>query len=216
MKFLRIVFLSLFTCLLCNTIFSQTPPPLDKKAQKAADKQHKREAKEKAYQEQNQYKFTSEYDKFKDSTRVFTQPLSLVGNEDDGRSLDYYVPTTIALVYRFTGQEQKGVIVNGYLEFDSHSKDWVYLRDHDLIILADGKRFLDNKVTHDGDVGRNSYSVSVSESMISGFPLEELKKISEAKEVLLRLGIREFRLTDTQIKGLAEMVSRMSTTIPKP
>jgi hypothetical protein len=152
------------------------------------------------------------YDKFTDSTMVQLDPLSLLGKSayDDKGRLD--------MVVMFS---HKGVdlITPSYLflGFISASEDIRFKTDYDrrLYVLADGQRFdLGEMALNDSEFQRNKRWDNLthySESTWQLIPYETFLQIVNAKNVEMKIGNTEIRLSENHLEALRDIASR---TVP--
>ena len=91
------------------------------------------------------------------------------------------------------------------LNLSSSSKEWTYLKCHDVTLLADGKRVELGAAHHDGDTGRDGVRERVSVSVST------LTLLSIARAFILegRLCGTEFTLRSRELTALRNFASRM-------
>lgn len=128
--------------------------------------------------------YTVEYDKFKDKTSVYNNPIRIAQIKDNRfRITDLAIYGT----FEFTGQTLTADASHLWLSFTASGADWMYLRDHHLIVLADGERI-------DGGDGNRSSDVlqySVFERLDYFFTRDDYAKIVNARNVAIQLGPTE-------------------------
>ena len=154
-------------------------------------------------------KIESSYDKFKDQTTVSVKYLSPLPALSPVR-----LDIVAAFLYPGKTVTKPSIVA---LWFQSSSKNWQFLQQRQLLVIADGERIdlgeaerVDSKV-NSSRAGRYSSGVSVSELVGKMVSLETFLKIAKAKSVEMRLGSVEFKLADDHLEALRDFASRMSS-----
>ncbi|HEY0006375.1 MAG TPA: hypothetical protein VGB17_16455 [Pyrinomonadaceae bacterium] len=144
----------------------------------------------------------TKYDKFKDETRVRVKYLS-VTNKKLG-AID------ISATYYYQGQTpSKPDSIT--LSFSSTSREWAFLNNRELAIIADGQRFLyDDAALVNARLNSGPYVESVSERLSVPLPLADFLKIINSKSVQMKLGRFDFSLAQDHLEALRDFASRMN------
>jgi hypothetical protein len=132
---------------------------------------------------------TTKYDKFKDRTFIKT-PDMYCGWGCAISSFQAY--------YSFPGQTISPKDTTVIFSFTYNGKQWRYLYDYDLVILADGDRITPTHSSRD----RQIYSGSISEWIDAHISLEDFLKIAKASTVEAKLGAYEFSFTPKMRKEM--------------
>ena len=180
------VILTITLTLMCGAAIIAQDAKLVERERKEREK---RGAKERKIRDRFGVRFESEYDRFKDETRIETSELWLfppdVNTSDPGDSYGLArfatgISVKMYAVIRHKGRAMTEAIQDADLVFTSKSKEWVFIDNHSIVILADGKRIGFDKVTYDGDV----LDYGVAENMIVTITAGQLAQIASAKSVL--------------------------------
>lgn len=140
-----------------------------------------------------------QYNKIEDSTNVSTKQQSVEGA---GFSVAFY--------FNHKGPHLKESVKAIGLVVDSASRDWKFLKDHNLrlFVLADGQRFNVTGVRYDSSVHAGAWrSVSVSERLIFSLTIDQLKMLVAATSVEAQLANETFRFSDKTLKGVQQIIS---------
>jgi hypothetical protein len=144
--------------------------------------------------------FTSErYDRFRDVTIVSALPNDILGTEPTLR---------IYALFEYPGKTLCAIPKSVLLMFICTSKEWQYLKYHDLALIADGQRLGVVRTGHDGDIGK-PYNGMLTERVWAYLPITMFLKIARAKKVEIRLGATEFQLDMVSLEGMTVLASRM-------
>lgn len=184
---------------------------------KQEEREAKRRAKEEEYETKQNERYlknldklkalaTESYDKFKDRTVVETVSMSLRNPEAPPTIFGDSFSMSLALV--FAGNHSSGAPRSILLSFTSHSKDWTYLKNHRLIILADDARINLPDVVHEGSI-ETSGGVSVNEYMVVPITADQLDQIVKAKRVEMQLGPVEFYVYPAYQQVMAALAERI-------
>ena len=146
-----------------------------------------------------------EYDRFKDDTRVYTQPLYVVGDSasflrPEGQSL------AISLNAVLQGNRtrfRKGENPLLMLEFSSLAEDWQYLDSQSCIFLIDGKVRMDLGDGVRAGKMQSGYSV---ESLRFQIMREQAEALTKAATIEARLGGGEFSIAPAELKSFRELL----------
>jgi len=142
------------------------------------------------------------YDRFKDQTTVTVGPYFL------SSGLDLVMTNSrfeLMALFTFEGQKLQRSIERATIGFLSSSKDWKFLKDRSVFVLADGQRFDLGTAERDSDlrIGR------VSEILAVSVPYETFAKIANSSKVEIRFGSKEIKLKDEHLEGFRDLASRM-------
>lgn len=145
----------------------------------------------------NSGRFSARYDKFRDETRVQVGPFFVGGTGSyimSGRQLEMS-----AVFFKSSGESVKTI----YLLFQSRSNDWTFLKTRELLVLADGQRFLFGEAERDSDIRRGG----VTERLAFDIPFEAFEKMSEAGVCELKVGPLELSLKDEHKEAFRDLLS---------
>lgn len=118
-------------------------------------------------------------DKFADTTTVSLRKVIRFGEAiDDVVAVD--------VVYSLSGSNL--IPENIFLKIGSVSREWRFLKNHNLIVLYDKHRSDRGEIKHDGDV----FVGGVGETMLEEFTLKEFSDMAFAKSVEIKLGNEAF------------------------
>jgi hypothetical protein len=176
---------------------------------KAEEKLRKDEAAKAKDVEKYKKRFTTTYDKFKDITHFKTgyMPLEVATN------FKTYTDTLhFGISIKCAGEKFPCAQPMPTIYFAGRSKDWRFLRNYSLIILANSERLLFENVSRGGEIekGTSVYSgVRVLEYVIAEATIEQLEKIAAADTVEFQLGFYESKLTPAEIAVVAEVVKTL-------
>lgn len=148
----------------------------------------------------NSKKFSIEYDKFKDETRVAVGPFSISDSLQNTRGF-----LSLRMIIRFfhAGRELKQPADDFALVFHSDSREWRFLKNHDLYMLVDGERIAVGEADYDGDVERDG----VSEFMRYSLSPDLIRRLAAAKQVQLKIGRVEVELKDEHLQAFRDLYS---------
>jgi hypothetical protein len=147
----------------------------------------------------NSKRFTVNYDKFKDASRVDVGPFD-VG--DSIRSTRIYSLKMTARFF-YTGRDPHGPDQDFALLFRSRSGEWQFLKNHELNMLIDGERVSIGEAEYDGDIERSG----VSEFMGYLIPPDVFKRLASARQVEFKIGRWEVALKDEHLQALRDLLS---------
>lgn len=107
--------------------------------------------------------------------------------------------------FTYDGQKLQRPVERATIGFLSSSKDWKFLKDRSVYVLADGQRFDLGTGERDSDlrIGR------VSEILAVNVPYETFAKIANSSRVEMRFGTKEIKLKDEYLEGFRDLASRM-------
>lgn len=144
----------------------------------------------------NSKRFSVKYDKFRDDTHVSVGP--------------FFVGGTKAYVWRGLKLEMSAHIFLDrqpvkyvYLRFASHTRDWTFLKNSEMLALVDGERMQFGEGERDSDIRRGG----VSESLVYSIPLEQFAKIGQATNAELKIGTVELALKDEHKEAFRDLLS---------
>ena len=142
------------------------------------------------------------YDRFKDQTTVTVGPYFLSSGMDIVMTNSQF---QLMALFTFDGQTLRKQVEKASIGFHSSSKDWKFLKDSSVYVLADDQRFDLGTAERDSDVriGR------VSEILAVDVPYETFTKIANSSKVDMRFGNKEIKLKDEHLEGFRDLASRM-------
>jgi hypothetical protein len=137
------------------------------------------------------------YDSFKDRTQVALSPLKVgAGWEDD---------ISLAVTYLYPGRTPAVPEKVAFWIYSS-SKDWKFLRNREVLVIADGERIdLGDAVRISSDVNRGS----VSEVLGVGMPIQAFLKIANSSSLQMRVGTHELKFAADHYEAIKDFASRM-------
>lgn len=112
---------------------------------------------------------------------------------------------TISLVAIWEGRTPKTPPAI-YIDFFSGSEDWVFLKFHDIAILADSTPIRVEKIKRDGDVGHGH----VTERVYGTIALSDLERMAKAESVRFRLGSFQVRADDRGREIIHEVFDKLT------
>ena len=133
------------------------------------------------------------YDAMENETLVFT-PVT-----DEAHPM-------MTVSFSFAGQAQAGPIREGTISFSERSREWRYLRNHEVLIVLNGSDRLRYEGDHTGDIGDGG----VEELVTVDVPLADFERIASAQTVAIRLGERDFSLRPGEIARIRHLVDAMA------
>lgn len=156
----------------------------------------------KTFKETNDRQYKISYDKFTDKTRVLFQGPVVSQSFLPGRMLQ------LLGAFVFEGENLKVPVTDFALMFQSTGKDWDFLRNRELFVIADGERMALGEGLRDGDIKRTFLS-GYQTSEVLGFRLtrEQLEKMANAKELEMKVGERQFKLGNGGKRGFANLLA---------
>jgi hypothetical protein len=89
------------------------------------------------------------------------------------------------------------------LLFRSRSKEWQFLKNHEMYMLIDGDRVSLGEAEYDGDIERSG----VSEFMGYLIPRDLFERLSSARQVELKIGRWEVALKDEHLQAFRDLLS---------
>lgn len=147
----------------------------------------------------NSKKFSIEYDKFTDESRIAVGPFDI---SDSIKTISIYSLRMTAR-FIFSGKRLTNPAEDFALLFRSRSREWQFLRNHDLYMLIDGERVTVGEAEYDGNVE----SGGVSEFMRYLVSPDLVKRIAGAKQVELKIGRWEVTLKDEHKEAFRDLFS---------
>jgi hypothetical protein len=108
-------------------------------------------------------------------------------------------------LFRFDGQALSKRVEKASIGFLSSSKDWKFLKDVSVYVLADGERFNLGTAERDSDI----HLGGVSEILVVDVPYDSFAKIANSAKVEMRFGNKEIKLKDEHLEGFRDLASRM-------
>lgn len=142
----------------------------------------------------NSKRYIVKYDKFTDKTTVIYSGSLL------NSTLSYMSSGTmmnINVAYEFKSQTSKNPIDKFVLFFRSSGKNWSFLKDRSLYVLADENRIEMGNGSHDSDIGRSLFGdVRTNEILAFEITKNQLSEFGNAKTLEIKLGGREFKIKD--------------------
>lgn len=144
----------------------------------------------------NSKRFSIRYDKFRDDTLVSVGPFFIGGTKA-------YVMRGFQLEMTASLLLDKGRIDYIYLRFHSSSRDWIFLKNSELLALVDGERLQFGEGDRDSDIRRGG----VSESIIYSIPIEQFLKLGQAASTELKIGRVELTLKDEHKEAFRDLYS---------
>lgn len=151
--------------------------------------------------------YTVEYDKFKDITFVSNAPVTI---PETPKGKTFLSGLAVEVSFNFTGQTMDVEPAKLWLTFRSNTSDWVYLRSHHLIIIADGQRYDFGEGVRSSDI----FGRSVAEVLSYRVTRDELKAIVDAQSVDVQLGPTETVLNAKTLAVLKNVLTL--ATKPQP
>lgn len=148
----------------------------------------------------NSKKFSVEYDKFKDETRVAVGPFSISDSLQNTRG---FLSLRMTIRFYHAGRELKQPADDFALLFRSYSREWRFLKNHDLFMLVDGERIAVGNSDYDGDVERNG----VSEFMLYSLSPDLIRRLAGAKQVEFKVGRVEIKLNEEHLQAIRDLYS---------
>lgn len=154
---------------------------------------------------------SSQYDRIKDVTEVFTLVFLRTGGMMGH-------PVELDLRAQHAGVHLRQPIAGVFLVFKSSSgtatEGWQFLRNHELALLVDGSVRLTLQGVRDSDVG----AVLLHENIGFIMPTADVLRLGNARTVEGRLGEWSFALTTEEISKIREMAlfASMAPDAPRP
>jgi hypothetical protein len=142
------------------------------------------------------------YDRFKDLTTVTVGPYFLSSGMDLVMTNSRF---ELLASFTYNGQKLQRPVERATIGFLSSSKDWKFLRDQSVYVLADGQRFDLGSAERDSDLRTGG----VSEILVVNVPFETFAKIANSTKVEMRFGSKEIKLKDEHLEGFRDLSSRM-------
>ena len=142
------------------------------------------------------------YDRFKDETTVTVGPYFLSSGMDLVMTNSRF---ELMASFSHNGQKLQRPVERATIGFLSSSKDWKFLRDQSVYVLADDQRFDLGPAGRDSDLRIGG----VSEILAVNVPYETFKKIANSSQVEMRFGKKEIKLKDEHLEGFRDLASRM-------
>lgn len=161
-------------------------------------------------------KIQEDYQNASRRTLVKLEPLQILGEQFDG--------LTMSASFSYAGKSLKQEPANITLLLTSVASGFKYAKRHDLTARADGETIklgLMNRngrqveILNDGKIevvkprkkggGRSAH---VLETLTINVPTKTWNKLSQSKEVKMKLGQTEFDLTETHLAALRDMIER--------
>lgn len=144
-------------------------------------------------------KLSTTYDKFKDVTTIRAKDAEIVGSPKGG-----YVRFNV--LARYPGQT-KATPDHVLLVFQSHSREWRFLRSNMLILLVDGEAYDVGRPTRDSGIDTGRYTSGVWEHLYYRLPIGDAERIAKATNVEMQLGPMEAKWKPDNIAILREVVN---------
>ncbi|WP_027938710.1 hypothetical protein [Anaeroarcus burkinensis] len=154
------------------------------------------------------------YDKFTDTSLVMCF-MHLRDYEQMGKSnndlskVNYKTPFfhfDLCCYHKFLGKKMDSPADEITMMFRTSSSDWQFAGHQvNLYILADGERF-SSPCTLEGEVTSFFNVVAVKETIVTKMRLEQLRAITNAQKVEMKLGAFEFELNKAEIQILKNYV----------
>lgn len=148
----------------------------------------------------NSERFSVQYDKFRDESRVAVGPFDISDLLRGARI--YSLKMTARFIY--DGQRLNGSAEDFALLFSSRSKEWKFLKNRELYMLIDGERISIGEAEHDGDVELRS---GVSEFMFFPISSEVFKRLASARQVEFKIGRWAVMLKDEHLEAFRDLYS---------
>lgn len=142
------------------------------------------------------------YDRFKDETTVTVGPYFLSSGMDLVMT-NSRLELMVSFIYN--GQKLQRPVERVTIGFLSSSKDWKFLRDQSVHVLADDQRFDLGSAERDSDLRMGG----VSEILAVNVLYETFSKIANSSKVEMRFGNKEIKLKDEHLEGFRDLASRM-------
>lgn len=158
--------------------------------------------KAKTFKQKKQYLIG--YDKFADRTTVlFFEGLSSTSS--------YMWSGTIisfSISFNFEGKTLNKSIDDFYLIFSAQGKDFKFLKNRRLYVIADEERFDFGDGDLDADIRRQLFgNYKTEETLIYKISRADLEKLSKAKSVEIKVSDRIFKLKPEMIEGLKNILN---------
>jgi hypothetical protein len=146
-----------------------------------------------------QYKIT--YDKFTDKSRVLYLGDIVSSSLLPGRMVQ------LLAAFVFEGDKLTSDVSEYALMFESTGKDWEFLRNRELYVLADGERMVLGEGLRESDIKRTLF-MGYQTSELLGFRVtrEQLEKMANAKSLEMKVGERVIKLKSSSQKGFRNML----------
>jgi hypothetical protein len=142
------------------------------------------------------YTINTTYDKFQNVTLVSLEPNVAEFNP---------TPKSVSAFFLFSGTVLT-VPSTVSLTFISKSTDWQFLRNHDLMMLLNGKERLSFPSTQDGRVGKG-YVIEFIDIQVT---VAEFLRIVSAETIEVQIFNASFALSLAQREALRDLASRMN------
>jgi hypothetical protein len=150
----------------------------------------------------NNRRYIVKYDKFTDKTTVVYQGSVL------GSTMSYVASGTMIQLHAAYGFRAGDKPYEGYiLYFKSSGKNWSFLKDQSLYVLADDKRIEMGDGKRDSDINRGIFG-EYRTSEFLGFEMskEQLAELGNAKNLEIKLGGREFKIKDDDKQAFLNLI----------
>lgn len=141
-----------------------------------------------------------EYDRFRDVTVVSTSDMEPAQARASGS-----LALTVSFAYKGITKTQASLGTLFFHAMSSSQTGWRFLRDRELIVLADGERMNFGQGDHEGRI----YRSMVAETITFSASVEQLERIGKSQTVQLQLGPEEYALRPGQIDTIADMAALM-------
>lgn len=149
----------------------------------------------------NSKKFTVQYDKFRDESRVAVGPFDVA---DLLRGVRIYsLKMTARFIY--SGRDVKQPSEDFALLFRSRSDEWKFLKNREMYMLVDGERISIGEAEYDGDVERRG--TDVSEFLAFPIPPNVFKRLAYAKQAEFKIGRWAITLKDEHLEAFRNLYS---------
>jgi hypothetical protein len=166
----------------------------------------------------NKRGFVVEYDRFEDVTSVYYNGFELMGFGESvagilSQGSKSEEPPSLELKAGFAFKTNKLTtnVEKIYLAFTSSDTEWRFLKNRELIAIADNERIRFGEGDRDSDV-KIGTGFALRESLAFTLTREELRKISNAKSLEIKIGGREQTLKDKHKQMLKDMLALATVT----
>ena|SRR5205085_1046224 len=149
----------------------------------------------------NANRFAERYDKFHDRTIVTVGPFVMSGGTELFMTNRMFY---MLAGFSYQGQKLEHAPDQFVLGFSVEGGErFTFLKDQEVIVLADGERFQLGNADRDSDF----YFSSVKESLLVSVPKDTFEKIGKAKSVEIKVGPKVFKLKDEHLEAFRDLAS---------
>lgn len=160
----------------------------------------------KTFKDTNDSRYQIKYDKFEDKTSVLYYGDALNSGLNftlTGTSIQLYA------TFIFPGSKLENSIDEFNLLFRASGKEWQFLRNQHLYVIADEQRFDLGEGFRDSEITTRLFFRGLQTVEVLSFKVsrEQFEKIAAAKLVELKVGERVFKLKDSVQKGFSNILA---------